>query len=653
MGKPQMEVRVGHAANGTPVFMVHGQHLAYARVFGASWDIKRALWMYPAFYPASTKVLADLATIGDTVDVRFSAVAQQHIQALAQVPARIQARALPPAFTYATPPYDHQVEGLCHVYYNHRAALFYDPGLGKSKIAIDLMRLLHLGGRRSCALVVGPRVTIENWGREIDRHADRQLSWIALTGTPTQKRAALARAVAEQTDVVVVTYDTARRIADLLVEQLPYELVVYDESHNVKAWQSGRTRAAWEIAQKASRRVLMTGSPTEGNPLDLYGPYKILGDCFMPEEFFRFKKRFVTTAGEHSPIVTGYKNLDIINARTTFLGLRHTKEECLDLPPRTFVDVPYTLSALQARIYNQIVLEMGIDPARLLDPTAPLTILPTLPPAMELPHRAAALLKLLQVTTGFITKNEKDPAFCDTAGPGGGACPHLRACVRDDIAPRTPRCQVDATPWPTTTTIFDDNPKHEAIAELLEGLLVSAHAKVIVWCVFHTEMDILGTRLDAAGIRYVRVDGKTARPMEAVDQFNDDPATRVYIGQVASGIGINLVASSYVIYSSLPYGLIPWTQSLDRNYRIGQTQPVTVYRMIGHATLEAAVAYLLDHKVNVDAMLTNKVQCVTCPHSIKCIYEHIEPFEKGCVYPTHVTRTVIKARALSMYTGDQ
>ena len=271
MGKPQMEVRVGHADNGTPVFMVHGQHLAYARVFGASWDVKRALWMYPAFYPASTKVLADLTTIGDTVDVRLSAVAQQHVQALAQVPARIKARALPAAFTYATAPYDHQVEGLCHVYYNHRAALFYDPGLGKSKIAIDLMRLLHLGGRRSCALVVGPRVTIENWGREIDRHADRQLSWIALTGTPVQKRAALARAVAEQTDVVVVTYDTARRIADLLIEQLPYELVVYDESHNVKAWQSGRTRAAWEIAQKASRRILMTGSPTEGKAASAAG----------------------------------------------------------------------------------------------------------------------------------------------------------------------------------------------------------------------------------------------------------------------------------------------------------------------------------------------------------------------------------------------
>ncbi len=659
MPKPRMEVRVGRAGNGTPVFLVHGTSPTHERIFGATYDGQRALWMYPAFYPASETVISDFDALSSVADIVLSDTAQRHIADLAKVKDKLQQRWLPPTFEYVTDPYEHQVDGLCHAFYNMRAALFYDPGLGKSKIAIDLIRLLRHNGSRAMALVIGPRITVENWGREIDRHSGRQLSWVALTGTKDQKRKALDRAVAERADMVLVTYGTARRIVDLLVEQLPYEVLVCDESHNVKSWTSDRSKAVWEIAQKAARRLLMTGSPTEGNPLDLYAPYKILGDCFMPENYHRYKKKFVETVSAVSPIVVGYKNLDIINARTTFLSIRRTKEQCLQLPPRTFVDLDYTLTPLQAKTYNQIVLEMGIDPARLADfvlairetpDTAP-ALLPTLPPEMEMPHRAAALIKLLQVTSGFIIKNEVDPFFCDTINKGG-PCEHLNVCVQDHVKPRTADCHIDKTPWPSTTTFFDENPKHDAIMELIDSIVVSPGNKVIVWCSFHPEMDSIAKRLEEAGIGYVRVDGQTRKPMEMIDKFNDDPDVRVYVGQVASGIGINLVSAAYVIYSSLPYSLNAYSQCLDRNYRIGQDKPVTVYRMIGRETLEAAVAYLLDHKVDVDSLLTNKIECALCPKSLTCLAEGIEPFEKGCIHPKRVTRPVIKAHALNVLKGE-
>lgn len=660
MAKPRMEVRVGRAGNGTPVFLSHGQSKTHERIFGATWDEQRALWMYPAFFPASEKVLADFDVLSNATEIVLSDPAKQHVLDLATVKSRLLARKLPANFEYVTEPYEHQIDGLCHVYYNIRSALFFDPGLGKSKIAIDLLRLLRLGGNRGPALVIGPRVTVQNWGREIDRHSDRQLTWIALSGTKAQRRKALDRAIAEQIDMVLVTYGTARRIVDLLVNELPYETVICDESHNVKSWTSDQTKATWEIAQKAQRRLLMTGSPTEGNPLDVYGPYKILGDCFMPENYFSYQRKFVEKASAVSPIVVGYKNLNIINERTTFLGIRRTKEECLDLPKRTFIDVDYNLSSLQENTYNQIVIDMGIDPAQLADfanamrdaPGQARALLPTLPPEMEMPHRAAALIKLLQVTSGFIVKNEKDPFFCDTVNKGG-PCEHVVDCVREKIKPRTSKCLIDKTPWPSSTTFFDDNPKHDAIMELIDGIVVTPGAKVIVWCVFHAEMDSIIKRLVTAGIRYVRMDGDTKDPMAVIDEFNDDPDVRVYVGQVASGVGVNLVSAAYVIYSSLPYELLKYVQSLDRNYRIGQNKAVTVYRMIGRSTLEAAVAFLLDHKVDVDSLLTNKIECALCPNSITCIAKGIEPFEPGCIYPKRVTRPVIRAHALTVLRGDE
>jgi SNF2 family DNA or RNA helicase len=613
--------------------------------------------MYPAFFPAADKVLADFRTVANDVDVVISDVAKRHIDSLEHVRAHLEKRDLPADFTFVTEPYQHQIEGLCHVFYNMRAALFYDPGLGKSKIAIDLLRLLRHTGVKTQALVLGPRVTVRNWGREIERHSGSQLSWIALTGTPKQKREALEKAASEGTDMVLSTYDTARSLVDLLVERLPYSILVCDESHCVKTWQSERTKATYEIAQKAVRRVLMTGSPTEGNPLHLYAPYKILGDCFMPENYFKFKKTFVITRGPNSPIVVGYKNLDVINTRTTFLSIRRTKDECLDLPERTFVDVDYELSPEQGTSYNQIVTTMGIEPATLAMLVTALRTgdgapqaAHTLPPEMEMPHRAAALTKLLQITSGFLIKNEKDLRFCDTAEQGQ-QCRHLEKCIDNKILPHTARCHVDQTPWPTSLTRFDENPKLDAIMELLENILEVPKHKTIIWCAFHTEMDLITARLTAAGIGHVRVDGTVSDPMVLVDKFNNEADTRVYVGQVTTGVGITLNAGAYMIYSSLPYSLNSYNQCLDRNYRIGQGEKVTVYRMLGKATLEAAVAYLLDHKVDVDSLLTNKIECAMCPNSIRCLAEGIEPFDTGCIYPKRVDRPIVKAYALPMFPG--
>jgi SNF2 family DNA or RNA helicase len=656
MARSRMEVRVGLAGNGIPVFLIAGQTFDHQRIFGATWDAERALWMYPAFLPASDKVLADLEVLSGEVDVSMSDVARRHVEGLARSRDALTGGRLPAGFDFVTKPHAHQLEGLCHVFYYPRAALYFDPGTGKSKIAIDLVRLLRHGGAHGCALVLGPRITVENWGREVDKHSGRQLSWVAVTGTREQKLAAVERAAAERADVVLVTYDTAKRIVDSLVQRLDFELLVLDESHNCKAWSSERTKAAWEIAQKARRRVLMTGSPTEGDPRDVYAPYKILGDCFMPEPYYKYERMVTKRPTPRSHLVTGYKNLDLVNARTTFLSLRKTKEECLDLPARTFVDVDYSLSHSQEVLYDQIVETMGISIDELQafalgirdDPQAARALLPKLldlPAEMVMPHRAAALLKLLQITSGFVINNVVDENFCDTAR-GGQPCEHIQDCVAAEVKPHTKRCKVIQKPWPTEAVFSDHNPKHDAIMELVDGIVSVPSAKVIVWCVFHPEMDSIVRRLTAVGVGHVRVDGDTRHPMTMVDKFNEDSNTRVYVGQVASGIGINLVAATYAIYSSLPYSLTQYSQSLDRNYRIGQDQPVTVYRMIGRRTLEALVAHLLDHKVDVDALLTNKIECALCPHSVKCLAAGIEPFQTGCIHPRTVARPVIKARTL-------
>lgn len=646
----QIDIRVGRAGNGTPVFMGIGHRLTASRVFGAVWDQARSLWMYPAFFPAAGRVVEDLRALSTEVTVVWSDAAREHLNVIEQVATALKERRLPEDFTFVTPPYQHQIDGLCHVYYNLRAALFYDPGLGKSKIAVDLMRLLRHSGNRAPALVLGPRVTVQNWGREIDRHSGGELKWVAVVGTPTEKKSAIEKAAEPGTDILLATYDTVRSLVDFIVDKMPYGTLICDECHQVKSWDSSRTKATWEIAQKAARRVMMTGSPTQGSPLDLYGIYKILGDCFMPEDYRAFKTKFLEMVGPNSHVIRGYKNLDVLNARTTFLSTRRLKEECLDLPERTIVDVSYSLTPVQAGIHNQLVHEMRLDPEQLaaqlgLDGNAA-----RLPPHARMPHRAATLSKLLQVASGFIIKNQNDPSFCDRVEPGG--CKHLEACVEHRIRPRTADCQVDQTPLPNTVTFLDKNPKLDALEELLGEILENPSHKSIVWCSFKHELDIVQTMIGTRGWKMVRVDGDSVDVQAAVDAFNNDPEVRIYLSQSSTGVGITLNAATYMVYCSLPFSLNTYVQSLDRNYRIGQTNKVTVYRLLGNGTPEPAVAHLLDNKVDVDALLTKKIDCVICPRNIQCFTDGTEPFDAACIYPRKVARPVIKAHALPIFPED-
>ena len=639
-------IRMGNSGNGVPVFLAAGHTQDLDRPFGATWDADRHVWMYPAYYPVATKVIADFQVLATRLDLEFSQTAQDYIASLDEIERKYKNRVLPDAFSFITDPYAHQIEALCHAFYYLRSAVFLDPGLGKSKIAIDLLRLQHFLGERAPTLILGPLVTVKNWGKEIDKHSGKQLRWTALLGTKKEKTAAVDRAAAGEVDILLLTYDTARNFVDAIYDNVPYRTIVADESHLIAKWEAARSKAAHELGQKALRKTIMTGTPTLGSPLDLYGQFRFLGDHFMPESMVAYKRRFVEMAGPNSHTVIGYKNLDILNARTLFVSLRRKKSECLDLPEQTLVDVEYDLSRHQAVIYNQLVSEMAIDIELLVAQLGGMTT-DQLPPATELPHRAALLNKLLQISSGFLIKNNNAKTLCNDAEVGG--CRYLLDCVANGISPYTDRCKVAPEPLPDTVTLFDENPKLDALVELLDTLLIDPPNKVIVWCYYQWELNLVEAQLISQGTSYVRVDGKTgARLQDKVDRFNDDPTVRVYLAQISTGVGITLNAAQYMVYFALTYSLGPWLQSLDRNYRIGQTKNVTVYRLLGRNTIEPAIMRLLDNKVGVDHLLTQRLSCVVCQHSLKCIAEGISLFDPGCVYPRSIVRPVAKAQLIQI-----
>jgi SNF2 family DNA or RNA helicase len=138
----------------------------------------------------------------------------------------------------------------------------------------------------------------------------------------------------------------------------------------------------------------------------------------------------------------------------------------------------------------------------------------------------------------------------------------------------------------------DPSAKLDLLDEQLEELLAEKH-KALVFSQFTSLLDLVRRRLDARGVVYEYLDGKTRDRAARVERFQSDDACGLFlISLKAGGCGLNLTAADYVFI------LDPWwnpaveAQAVDRAHRIGQRRSVTAYRLIARDTVEEKILEL-------------------------------------------------------------
>jgi superfamily II DNA or RNA helicase len=147
--------------------------------------------------------------------------------------------------------------------------------------------------------------------------------------------------------------------------------------------------------------------------------------------------------------------------------------------------------------------------------------------------------------------------------------------------------------------------KLDALLPQLEELFEEEH-KVLVFSQFTQLLSIVRDRLDAEGVPYEYLDGRTRDRAARVERFQNDPECKLFlISLKAGGLGLNLTAAEYVFL------LDPWwnpaveAQAIDRAHRIGQSKPVFAYRLIAKNTVEEKVLELQKTKrALADAILS-------------------------------------------------
>ncbi|HUR78557.1 MAG TPA: DEAD/DEAH box helicase, partial [Acidimicrobiales bacterium] len=140
--------------------------------------------------------------------------------------------------------------------------------------------------------------------------------------------------------------------------------------------------------------------------------------------------------------------------------------------------------------------------------------------------------------------------------------------------------------------------KLDALREQLEDVIGGGH-RALVFSQFTSFLAMVKARLDADGIHYCYLDGRTRNRAKVLEQFRGGDAPVFLISLKAGGFGLNLTEADYCFL------LDPWwnpateNQAIDRTHRIGQTRPVNVYRLIARNTIEEKVVALAQRKAKL------------------------------------------------------
>jgi superfamily II DNA or RNA helicase len=433
----------------------------------------------------------------------------------------------------------YQLQGLAWLQYlrEHRLAgiLADDMGLGKTAQVLAHLLIEKNTGRLDLpALVVLPTSLIANWQAEAAR-CTPALRVLMLQGTARRKD--FSR-MAEH-DVVFTTYPLLWRDIATLQGQ-PWHLVVLDEAQMVK---NAGSRAAAALRRLQTRhRLCVTGTPLENHLGELWAHFDFLMPGFLGDarSFVRVWRKPIEDGGETL-------RAELLAARVRPFILRRRKQDvATELPPKTEVVRLVQLQGQQRALYESVRLAADEKMRRVLKKHsfegAQIAILD-------------ALLKLRQVC-------------CD---------PHLLKGAK------TPPAMERA--------------KMELLMAMLPELAAEGR-RVLVFSQFTEMLGLVQAQLQAVALPHRVLTGETpvAQRGEVVREFQQGGVPVFLLSLKAGGVGLNLTAADTVIH------LDPWwnpaveQQATDRAHRIGQDQPVFVYKLVVQGSIEERMLALQARK---------------------------------------------------------
>jgi SNF2 family DNA or RNA helicase len=450
----------------------------------------------------------------------------------------------------------HQARLLASAAEGHRTFLLADePGLGKTAQALLAAQVANAYP----LLAIVPNVVKTNWAREAQMWTpNRTVTVVHGDGLDVDGFA----------DVVVVNYEVLDRHVGWMGEH-GFRGLVVDEAHYIKNKKSQRSQNVLEVSDRIRQRVArplmmaLTGTPLINDIDDFRAIWQMLG--WIEEK----KPANVLMSSLEQTGFTPADHAFYPAARQAVIDLgivrRRKVDVAADIPARRIADLPVELEGAMGRSIRDAEEQL----------------------ARRLVGRYQAAL-------------EHRRAGFSVLGADGIDHELVRRVAEREVA--------EGSEAETGDNVFTmvrkiGQAKAELAADYAVQLARSA-GKVVFFAKHLDVMDAAEDLFARRGVGATSIRGdqtRTARD-KAIDSFVNDPDVHVIVCSLtAAGVGINLQVSSNVVLAELSWTNAEQTQAIDRVHRIGQTEPVTAWRIIAAQTIDAKIAELIDAKAGLAA----------------------------------------------------
>jgi superfamily II DNA or RNA helicase len=452
-------------------------------------------------------------------------------------------------------------------------AWFMEQGTGKTagsiqRVCAEAGRKRAETGRMYYVLVVCPPQVRLNWKNEFSRFATRAGKVVVCRGGQPKRISLLTKAISADPDceygVSVISYDSLVESLDAF-KRVPWDLVIFDESHRFKSHVTLRAKCMMELRESSRQRMLLTGTPIGNSVMDLFSQLEVLGEGLSGFSTWKAYREFhgvwesVDEGARGVDRLVRVKNVPLLQERLSRLSFMITKKETgLQLPDKQPQTIEVEMTAAQADVYQQIQQQLALEIEDALSGQVD---------SMVIENVLTKLLRLAQVTSGFVT------------------FPEIRSEEGELLREKK------------ITRIDGANPKMDALVEFLKDEDRDPRAKTVVWACWREDIHHIHERLTREGIEHELYYGSTKQNLrdDIVHRFNHDPKLRVLVCNAqTAGEGLNLLgycpdkhcASHHdgdgsrdtycdaAVFFSQTWSALSRAQAEDRVHRRGTKHPI-------------------------------------------------------------------------------
>lgn len=434
------------------------------------------------------------------------------------------------------------------------AAIFHEQGLGKTKIAIDLLLYWLEETSIDTVLVVTKKQLVQNWAREFGTHTsikpaildtNRENNYYIFCGP--------ARVVITNFELLIsekerfLLYLNSRNVA-----------IIIDESAKLKNPKAKLTQTFFELAPFFKKRVIMTGTPVANRPYDIWSQIYFLDQGkSLGNNFNEFKKETDLSnklvSDEKLQEQFEYQVAGIYEKVKSF-SVRETKDSgIIHLPDKVYIQERVDFTTEQEILYNKIceefIVQVQKDGEIILDDSSAMV---------------KRLLRLVQVVS--------NPKLIDESYEGDSA--------------------------------------KEKILENLIDKIIQQGEKCIVWSNFIENIDYFAKKYKKYGS--VKIHGRMnmLERNKSVEKFRSDDTRILFATPASAKEGLTLTMANHVIFYDRGFSLDDYLQAQDRIHRISQTKTCYVYNIIVNGSIDEWIDALLNSKQNAAALAQGDVSLI-------------------------------------------